>query len=550
MYKKLVLLFCMFFIFSINTSVAFAAKDTKDYTMVYNVKDNNYGAKGDGTTDDTAAIQSVLNAVYANGGGIVYFPEGTYKTSDNLYVYSNTTVRGNQSAKIEKIDTNNGYAVLKIADDASNVVIEQITMQNNRSGGCIDIEFGQGANKVWINGVTFYGKRAQGVSINQKGVKNVNINNCHFEELTYGVLTNANATDVEDVRIINNQFIHIYGDAVELNHPGTAYTAGHNFVISGNYMNVPSGYGTGGTAGFAIGIAGADYVTISNNVMENVRYEAIHIEDEAKHISITGNTIDGVFDSPGNNLNSGIYVIDGDYITISGNNVRNAQNYGIHCEMAANADAKQVSIVCNIVTNCGTGGILMDSYKGDSDYIISDNICSSNTGNGITLGLNLNNVKVTNNICRDNTGYGLYEQKEVYNLFISGNSFINNTAGDIGFSSKVNFPMPLRDNTTSFTTVPASNNYTPWTNAFRLGKGASGILYVTASKPGAHSTEIYSVTWNGTTLTSTLIASDNYGTIDVNPPQMNGDSVQVRCYTLSKDTVSFDVQFEGIILLR
>jgi hypothetical protein len=42
----------------------------------YNVKD--YGAIGNGVADDTVAIQATINAVFAAGGGIVYFPFGTY----------------------------------------------------------------------------------------------------------------------------------------------------------------------------------------------------------------------------------------------------------------------------------------------------------------------------------------------------------------------------------------------------------------------------------------------------------------------------------------
>lgn len=38
-----------------------------------------FGAAGDGTTDDTAALQSALDACAAKGGGTVFVPAGTYK---------------------------------------------------------------------------------------------------------------------------------------------------------------------------------------------------------------------------------------------------------------------------------------------------------------------------------------------------------------------------------------------------------------------------------------------------------------------------------------
>jgi hypothetical protein len=44
--------------------------------LVFNVK--SYGALGNGTTDDTAAIQAAYTAAAAAGGGIVFFPAGVY----------------------------------------------------------------------------------------------------------------------------------------------------------------------------------------------------------------------------------------------------------------------------------------------------------------------------------------------------------------------------------------------------------------------------------------------------------------------------------------
>jgi len=46
---------------------------------IVNVK--TYGAAGDGTGDDTIAIQAAINYAIASGGGVLYFPAGTYNIS-------------------------------------------------------------------------------------------------------------------------------------------------------------------------------------------------------------------------------------------------------------------------------------------------------------------------------------------------------------------------------------------------------------------------------------------------------------------------------------
>jgi hypothetical protein len=53
---------------------------------VYNVKHPDFGAVGNGTTNDTAAIQAAINAVSLTGG-VVYFPEGRYRITSALTLH-------------------------------------------------------------------------------------------------------------------------------------------------------------------------------------------------------------------------------------------------------------------------------------------------------------------------------------------------------------------------------------------------------------------------------------------------------------------------------
>ena len=70
-----------------------AAPDMTPPTSSYNVLD--FGARGDGVTDDTAAIQSAITACQGQGGGIVFLPPGTYLISSTLVISAdNVQVQG------------------------------------------------------------------------------------------------------------------------------------------------------------------------------------------------------------------------------------------------------------------------------------------------------------------------------------------------------------------------------------------------------------------------------------------------------------------------
>lgn len=68
-----------------------------------NVKDAPFSAKGDGTTDDKAAIQAALDDVGASGGA-VYFPPGDYVVSGPLVPKSRTLIYGSHIPRWDKLD--------------------------------------------------------------------------------------------------------------------------------------------------------------------------------------------------------------------------------------------------------------------------------------------------------------------------------------------------------------------------------------------------------------------------------------------------------------
>ena len=129
-------------------------------TSVFNVK-TDYGATGNGTTDDGLAITAAANALQAAGGGTLYFPPGTYKIYSTGTTYRYLTAFGGTATQ-----PLNGINI--IADHATLAIDPTNTAITAESWGAI-FQFANSVN-VKIDGFNVTGPTMDITTTSVKGV--------------------------------------------------------------------------------------------------------------------------------------------------------------------------------------------------------------------------------------------------------------------------------------------------------------------------------------------------------------------------------------------
>lgn len=107
----------LFVLLMLFMRIGWASNDDSTYNIV------DFGAKGDGITDNTQFINRTIEACSLRGGGTVIIPEGTFLTGSillkskvNLFLESNAVVKGiNNLEKYRSIsDLNQDEAYYKV----------------------------------------------------------------------------------------------------------------------------------------------------------------------------------------------------------------------------------------------------------------------------------------------------------------------------------------------------------------------------------------------------------------------------------------------------
>ncbi len=74
-----------------------AAQTERSQSAVQATSVKDFGASGNGTSDETAAFQRALDSMHRTGGGTVYAPPGRYLFRDVLNIPEGVTLRGSFS---------------------------------------------------------------------------------------------------------------------------------------------------------------------------------------------------------------------------------------------------------------------------------------------------------------------------------------------------------------------------------------------------------------------------------------------------------------------
>ena len=278
------------------------------------VKD--YGAVGDGVSDDRQAIQDTIDAAAKGlGGGKVYFPEGTYLVKEIVFLRSHTHLEVHEKATIlNGINIKNHPSIVFMTglftDDGDQVEWEP-TEDISYSGGTIDMNgalneertkaknlplinssgaFAIGNSKnVTISNVTFKDSY-QGHAIQIAGSKNVLVDNSRF-------LGQALPKTMKDGQIISKESIQIE----PLTRKGFPYALNDNGQKSENVTIQNSYFGKSEKSGELVTAIGTHYQTattenpsnikILNNHFDNMMYAGVRFTGFTD-ILIKGNRFD------------------------------------------------------------------------------------------------------------------------------------------------------------------------------------------------------------------------------------------------------------------
>lgn len=254
-----------------------------------------YGAKGDGVTDDTAAIQKAFDDVPS--GGVLSFPEGTYLHSKSLVLKKDGTILLGKGGVLKATNPKDQAVVLKGNKSAIiGMVLKGIGENRSSQPQTTKIKITGNWNQVLNNEID----GGASVGVFAYGAKNFRVaGNTVSNTLADGIHITAGARK----GIVENNTVHHTGDDMIA---VVSYGSKEHLTLIGNKLageitirnnTVFSNHG-----GRGITVVGGEYILIENNNVSNIKYcagilmaqENFYHTEGVNHVIVRNNTINNV----------------------------------------------------------------------------------------------------------------------------------------------------------------------------------------------------------------------------------------------------------------
>ena len=340
-----------------------------------------YGAKGDGITNDTAEINTAIQATPA--GGVCLIPAGVYMIdadygsdggggTGSLYMKTGVTLQLDGTLKAIT-NAKDSYAIIRALGQENWAIVGTGTIQGDRDTHTgVTGEFGMGVSigggeNILISGIT--------------------IKNCWGDGIYVGLNEATPDTEVANLRVV--------GIALDNNRRnGTSVVAATQVTFTGCIITRTNG--TSPEAGIDLEPNGANTVsdiTVTGNTFKDNARSGVVVATGSKQCAVDGNTFSGT------HTNAAIQC-NGANTTITGNVVTPGSAIGIY----VNTGGKETTVTGNVVK--GTTGIGISLKNGVDGTLVAANTISDTAGAGIAVSGAQNVVITGNTISRNSDANG------------------------------------------------------------------------------------------------------------------------------------------------